>query len=128
MVLFLRSKKGFRYIPENESEQPVLGWNKSDGIFIPAHIVPVQQLLEYETVSLLFITEQKSNFLHPVNLWLFILHWCLTPILSELFSSEDAFPICEFRGCIDVVKTQLEGIIGISFPLYHIFKDLDGAI
>ena len=32
MVLFLRSKKGFRYIPENESEQPVLGWNKSNYI------------------------------------------------------------------------------------------------
>ena len=30
MVLFLRSKKGFRYIPENESEQDILGWNKSD--------------------------------------------------------------------------------------------------
>ena len=29
MVLFLRSKKGFRYIPENESEQDILGWNKS---------------------------------------------------------------------------------------------------
>ena len=33
MVLFLRSKKGFRYIPENESEQPVLGWNKSHAAF-----------------------------------------------------------------------------------------------
>ena len=31
MVLFLRSKKVFRYIPENESKQPVLGWNKSGG-------------------------------------------------------------------------------------------------
>ena len=30
MVLFLRSKKGFCYIPENESEQDILGWNKSD--------------------------------------------------------------------------------------------------
>ena len=29
MVLFLRSKKRFRYIPDNESEQPVLGWNIS---------------------------------------------------------------------------------------------------
>ena len=29
MVLFLRSKKGFRYIPENESEQDILGWKKS---------------------------------------------------------------------------------------------------
>ena len=29
MVLFLRSKKGFRYIPENESEQDILGWNTS---------------------------------------------------------------------------------------------------
>ena len=30
MVLFLRSIKSFRYIPENESEQPVLGWNTSE--------------------------------------------------------------------------------------------------
>ena len=29
MVLFLRLKKVFCYIPENESEQSVLGWNKS---------------------------------------------------------------------------------------------------
>ena len=29
MVLFLGSKNRFCYIPENESEQPVLGWNKS---------------------------------------------------------------------------------------------------
>ena len=29
MVLFLQSKKRFCYIPENESEHPVLGWNKS---------------------------------------------------------------------------------------------------
>ena len=29
LVLFLRSKKRFWYIPENESEQPVLGWNTS---------------------------------------------------------------------------------------------------
>ena len=32
MVLFLRSRKGFCYIPENESEQSVLGWNKSTGV------------------------------------------------------------------------------------------------
>ena len=30
MVLFLQSKNRFCYIPENESEQPVLGWNKSN--------------------------------------------------------------------------------------------------
>ena len=30
MVLFLRFKKGFRCIPENESEHPVLGWKKSN--------------------------------------------------------------------------------------------------
>ena len=29
MVLFLRSKNSFRYIPENESEQEILGWNTS---------------------------------------------------------------------------------------------------
>ena len=29
MVLFLRSIKSFRYIPENESEQDILGWNTS---------------------------------------------------------------------------------------------------
>ena len=29
MVLFLRSKNSFRYIPENESEQDILGWNTS---------------------------------------------------------------------------------------------------
>ena len=29
MVLFLRSKNRFCYIPENESEQDILGWNKS---------------------------------------------------------------------------------------------------
>ena len=29
LVLFLRSKKSFCYIPENESEQDVLGWNMS---------------------------------------------------------------------------------------------------
>ena len=29
MVLFLRSIKSFCYIPENESEQTVLGWNTS---------------------------------------------------------------------------------------------------
>ena len=31
LVLFLRSKKSFRYIPENESEQDILGWNVSLG-------------------------------------------------------------------------------------------------
>ena len=29
LVLFLRQINGFRYIPENESEGDVLGWNKS---------------------------------------------------------------------------------------------------
>ena len=29
LVLFLRSINIFRYIPENESEQPILGWNTS---------------------------------------------------------------------------------------------------
>ena len=29
MVLFLQSKNRFCYIPENESEQDILGWNKS---------------------------------------------------------------------------------------------------
>ena len=29
VVLFLRSIKSFRYIPETEREQPVLGWNTS---------------------------------------------------------------------------------------------------
>ena len=29
MVLFLQSKNSFRYIPENESEQDILGWNMS---------------------------------------------------------------------------------------------------
>ena len=29
LVLFLRSIKSFRYLPQNESEQPVLGWNTS---------------------------------------------------------------------------------------------------
>ena len=31
LVLFLQSKKIFCYIPENESEQNILGWNKSTG-------------------------------------------------------------------------------------------------
>ena len=30
LVLFLRSINSFCYIPENESEQPVLGWNTSN--------------------------------------------------------------------------------------------------
>ena len=29
MVLFIRSIKSFHYIPENESEQPILVWNMS---------------------------------------------------------------------------------------------------
>ena len=29
MILFLQSINSFRYIPENESEHPVLGWNTS---------------------------------------------------------------------------------------------------
>ena len=29
LVLFLRSKNSFSYIPENESEQDILGWNMS---------------------------------------------------------------------------------------------------
>ena len=29
MVIFLLSKKSIRYIPENESEQEILGWNTS---------------------------------------------------------------------------------------------------
>ena len=37
MVLFLRSKKGFRYIPENESEQDILGWNKSPDSLEKSH-------------------------------------------------------------------------------------------
>ena len=32
LVLFLRSKNSFCYIPENESEQDILGWNKSGSI------------------------------------------------------------------------------------------------
>ena len=32
MVLFLRSIASFRYIPENESEHPVLGWNTSEAL------------------------------------------------------------------------------------------------
>ena len=31
LVLFLRSKNSFRYIPGNESEQDILGWNTSMG-------------------------------------------------------------------------------------------------
>ena len=34
MVLFLRSKNSFRYIPENESEQDILGFNMSKCILI----------------------------------------------------------------------------------------------
>ena len=30
LVLLLQSINIFRYIPDNESEQPVLGWNKSN--------------------------------------------------------------------------------------------------
>ena len=30
LVLLLRSKKSFRYIPENESKQDILGWNTSN--------------------------------------------------------------------------------------------------
>ena len=33
MVLFLQSIKSFRYIPENESEQDILGWNTSCNIW-----------------------------------------------------------------------------------------------
>ena len=33
LVLFPRSKKSFRYIPDNESEQEILGWNTSKQIF-----------------------------------------------------------------------------------------------
>ena len=32
LVLFLRSKKSFCYILENESEQDILGWNTSLGL------------------------------------------------------------------------------------------------
>ena len=44
MVLFLRSKNRFCYIPENESEQPVLGRNMSDfGSFLT--ILRIQTLV-----------------------------------------------------------------------------------
>ena len=38
MVLFLRSKTRFCYIPENESEQDILGWNKSQELNTCSHI------------------------------------------------------------------------------------------
>ena len=47
MVLFLQSKKAFRYIPENESEQDILVWNKSkvpaslSSIYVPRKKLPV---------------------------------------------------------------------------------------
>ena len=37
MVLFLQSKNRICYIPENESEQPVLGWNASLCNFITGY-------------------------------------------------------------------------------------------
>ena len=33
LVLFLQYINGFRYIPENESEGGVLGWNKSQWMY-----------------------------------------------------------------------------------------------
>ena len=32
LVLFLRYKNIFRYIPENGSEQDIVGWNTSKGV------------------------------------------------------------------------------------------------
>ena len=37
MVLFLRSKKSFCYIPENEIEQDILGWNTSQVISVSCY-------------------------------------------------------------------------------------------
>ena len=41
LVLFLQQINDFHYIPENESEGGILGWNKSNAIIIPImdHIV-----------------------------------------------------------------------------------------
>ena len=58
----------------------------------------------------------------------FLLHLFLNPILGELFSAEDVVPTGELHGFIDVVKTQLEGVIGLVFALPHIHKTLNDVI
>ena len=58
----------------------------------------------------------------------FLLHLFLNPILGELFSAEDGVPAVELPRFIDFVKAQLEGVIGISFSLSHVYKTSDAVI
>ena len=59
---------------------------------------------------------------------IFFLCWCINPIFGELFDVEDVVPTGKFHGFIDVVKTQLEIIVGLSFALFHIHKTSDSMI
>ena len=52
----------------------------------------------------------------------------MTPILGELFYVEYVVPSGDFRGFVDVSTEQLEGVVGISFALSHIYKTFDAVI
>ena len=74
MVLFLRSKNRFCYIPENDSEQYILGWNKSKSpsIIYPKLVnmwykMPVRSQLIMLAIQFILI---KKYTLCP--LWIFI--------------------------------------------------------
>ena len=63
MVLFLRSIKSFHYIPENESEQDVLGWNKSSSRDLRS--LEIKARLQYKKNYSSFMITGLSNLRNP---------------------------------------------------------------
>ena len=45
-----------------------------------------------------------------------------------MYAAEYVVPAGEFHGFIDVVKTQPGGVVGFILALFHIYKDLYGAV
>ena len=49
-------------------------------------------------------------------------------LLVSFFAAENVFPASELRGFIDIVKTQLDGVVVIIFSLSRIHKTSNGVI
>ena len=90
MFLFLRSQNKIFYIPENESEHPVLGWNKTiwkndDAFDILNHISE-----DLTLVQLMDSLGNANDYISIVGHWIFD-----SKYNKELFSTQELLDIIQ---------------------------------